>query len=131
MTLWYRAPEILLGSRQYAPPVDVWSIGAIFAEMVNRRPLWPGDSEIDELFRIFRTLGTPDDTVWPGVSALRDYKSTFPRWPRTNLARVVPTLDEVGLDLFTQMLHYDPAKRISCKAAMAHPWFDDLDKSAV
>lgn len=56
VTLWYRAPEILLGQRQYAPAVDIWSIGAIFAEMVNRRPLWPGDSEIDELYRIFRSV---------------------------------------------------------------------------
>ena len=54
VTLWYRAPEILLGQRTYAPAVDMWSIGTIFVEMVNRRPLWPGDSEIDELFRIFR-----------------------------------------------------------------------------
>lgn len=166
VTLWYRAPEILLGARQYAPPVDVWSIGAIFAEMANRRALWPGDSEIDELFRIFRTLGTPDERIWPGVSSLPDFKPTFPRWPRANLARIVrarlpvwlagwlagrlgvvsrsvdhgccyswwlqvPSLDEAGLDLLKQMLAFDPAKRISAKAAMSHPWFDDLDKSAV
>ena len=62
VTLWYRAPEILLGQRQYACPVDIWSIGAIFAEMANRRPLWPGDSEIDELYKIFRTLGTPTES---------------------------------------------------------------------
>jgi cyclin-dependent kinase 2 len=54
VTLWYRAPEILLGSRHYSTPVDVWSVGCIFAEMVNQRPLFPGDSEIDELFKIFR-----------------------------------------------------------------------------
>lgn len=54
VTLWYRAPEILLGSRQYSTPVDVWSVGCIFAEMVNQKPLFPGDSEIDELFKIFR-----------------------------------------------------------------------------
>lgn len=54
MTLWYRAPEILLGSRHYSTPVDVWSVGCIFAEMVTQRPLFPGDSEIDELFKIFR-----------------------------------------------------------------------------
>ena len=54
VTLWYRAPEILLGQRTYAPAVDMWSIGCIFAELVNRKPLWPGDSEIDEIFRIFR-----------------------------------------------------------------------------
>lgn len=54
VTLWYRAPEILLGGKVYSTPVDMWSIGVIFAEMVNKRPLFPGDSEIDELFRIFR-----------------------------------------------------------------------------
>jgi len=54
VTLWYRAPEVLLGSKLYSTPVDMWSIGVIFAEMVNKRPLFPGDSEIDELFRIFR-----------------------------------------------------------------------------
>lgn len=59
VTLWYRAPEILLGSRHYSTPVDVWSVGCIFAEMVNRRPLFPGDSEIDELFKIFRCCFFP------------------------------------------------------------------------
>ena len=54
VTLWYRAPEILLGSNHYSTPVDVWSVGCIFAEMVTQRPLFPGDSEIDELFKIFR-----------------------------------------------------------------------------
>lgn len=54
VTLWYRAPEILLGSIQYSTPVDMWSVGCIFAEMVTRKPLFPGDSEIDEIFRIFR-----------------------------------------------------------------------------
>ena len=60
VTLWYRAPEILLGVRHYSTPVDVWSIGCIFAEMINGKPLFPGDSEIDELFKIFKILGTPN-----------------------------------------------------------------------
>jgi serine/threonine protein kinase len=55
VTLWYRAPEILLGARHYSTPVDVWSVGCIFAEMVNQKALFPGDSEIDELFKIFRS----------------------------------------------------------------------------
>ena len=129
VTLWDRAPEILLGQRTYAPAVDMWSIGTIFVEMLNRRPLWPGDSEIDELFRIFRSLGTPDEDTWPGVSTLPDWKGTFPKWPRRSLRGTCPTLDEVGLDLLTRMLAYQPSKRISAKAALAHPWFDDLDKS--
>lgn len=101
ITLWYRAPEILLGQKAYSPAVDMWSIGTIFAEMVNRRPLWPGDSEIDELFRIFRTLGTPDETVWSGVSSLPDYMPSFPRWPAKAMERVCPTLDKNGIDLLS------------------------------
>ncbi|KAH8945245.1 hypothetical protein BDL97_12G031200 [Sphagnum fallax] len=85
VTLWYRAPEILLGSRHYSTPVDVWSVGCIFAEMVNQRPLFPGDSEIDELFKIFRTLGTPNEETWPGVTSLPDFKSAFPKWPPKGL----------------------------------------------
>lgn len=54
MTLWYRAPEVLLGQSVYAPSVDMWSVGTIFVEMVNKKALWRGDSEVDELFRIFR-----------------------------------------------------------------------------
>ncbi|KAJ5122758.1 hypothetical protein N7526_009695 [Penicillium atrosanguineum] len=77
VTLWYRSPEILLGGRQYSTGVDMWSVGAIFAEMCTRKPLFPGDSEIDEIFKIFRLLGTPDEESWPGVTTLPDYKSTF------------------------------------------------------
>ncbi|KAG6391228.1 hypothetical protein SASPL_148981 [Salvia splendens] len=99
VTLWYRAPEILLGSRHYSTPVDVWSVGCIFAEMVNKHALFPGDSEIDELFRIFRVMGTPTEDTWPGVTSLPDFKSSFPKWPSKDLATVVPNLDSSGLDL--------------------------------
>ncbi len=57
MTLWYRAPEILLGQAVYAPPVDIWSIGTMFVELLTKKALWRGDSEIDELFKIFRYEG--------------------------------------------------------------------------
>ncbi|KAJ6019788.1 hypothetical protein N7522_000496 [Penicillium canescens] len=68
VTLWYRCPEILLGGRQYSTGVDMWSVGTIFAEMYTRKPLFPGDSEIDEIFKIFRVLGTPDEELWPDVT---------------------------------------------------------------
>lgn len=99
VTLWYRAPEILLGSRYYSVPVDIWSLGCIFVEMLTRRALFPGDSEIDQLFRIFRTLGTPDDKVWPGVSKLPDFKPSFPKWPLKSIDHLVPNLDKAGQDL--------------------------------
>lgn len=123
VTLWYRAPEILLGARQYACAVDVWSIGCIFAEMAMRRPLFPGDSEIDELFRIFRVLGTPTETMWCGVTSLPDYKMSFPAWRSHPLSESVSGLDALGLNLLEVMLQYEPAKRISASAAMEHPYF--------
>ncbi|RQM20543.1 hypothetical protein B5M09_009565 [Aphanomyces astaci] len=105
VTLWYRAPEILLGGSHYATSVDIWSIGCIFAEMFNRKPLLKrlcvdaGDSEIDELFRIFRVLGTPDDHMWPGVSSLPDFKTSFPKWQPQPWMDIVPSLDACGMDL--------------------------------
>ncbi|KAL6649092.1 hypothetical protein ACP70R_013316 [Stipagrostis hirtigluma subsp. patula] len=127
VTLWYRAPEILLGSRQYSTPVDVWSVGCIFAEMVNQKPLFPGDSEIDELFRIFRVLGTPNEQTWPGVSSLPDFKSAFPKWQAQDLASVVPNLEPAGLDLLSKMLRYEPSKRITARQALEHEYFKDLE----
>ncbi|XP_020638504.2 cyclin-dependent kinase 2 isoform X1 [Pogona vitticeps] len=129
VTLWYRAPEILLGCKYYSTAVDIWSLGCIFAEMLTRRALFPGDSEIDQLFRIFRTLGTPDETVWPGVTSMPDYKSSFPKWARQDFSKVVPPLDEEGRKLLAQMLHYDPNKRISAKTALSHPFFRDVTKA--
>eukprot|EP00457_Paulinella_chromatophora_P005353 gb/GEZN01005370.1/.p1 GENE.gb/GEZN01005370.1/~~gb/GEZN01005370.1/.p1 ORF type:complete len:334 (+),score=36.01 gb/GEZN01005370.1/:143-1144(+) len=128
VTLWYRAPEILLGGKQYSTPVDIWSIGCIFAEMVNRLPLFPGDSEIDQLYRIFRLLGTPTEATWPGVSQYKDHKSTFPQWTSTPLGETVRGLDSLGLDLLSKMLIYEPTKRISAREALKHPYFDDLNK---
>jgi serine/threonine protein kinase len=96
VTLWYRAPEILLGGKQYSTPVDIWSIGCIMVEVrpcslellthilfktATKKPLFPGDSEIDQLYKIFKVLGTPNERMWPGVTELPDFKLTFPNWP--------------------------------------------------
>ncbi|XP_032995246.1 cyclin-dependent kinase 3 isoform X1 [Lacerta agilis] len=123
VTLWYRAPEILLGCKFYSTAVDIWSIGCIFAEMVTRKALFPGDSEIDQLFRIFRTLGTPTESSWPGVTQLPDYKGNFPKWPRKDMKVLIPNLDRDGRDLLMQLLLYDPNRRISAKAALTHQYF--------
>ncbi|KAK7507239.1 hypothetical protein BaRGS_00001174 [Batillaria attramentaria] len=131
VTLWYRAPEILMGSARYSTPVDIWSIGCMFGEMINRRPIFHGDSEIDQLFRIFRTLGTPTEDDWPGVSQLPDYKPNFPCWKGSQLHTSVKTLDNLGMDLLQKMLIYDPVNRISAKAIIRHPYFSNLDKSVL
>jgi len=131
VTLWYRAPEVLLGSQRYSMPVDIWSIGCIFAEMASKKPLFHGDSEIDQLFRVFRILGTPTEDNWKGVTELPDYKPSFPKWKDSKLASTTKNVDGDGLDLLQQMLIYDPARRIIAKAIMQHKYFDDLDKSTL
>ncbi|CAL1398440.1 unnamed protein product [Linum trigynum] len=128
VTLWYRAPEVLLGSTHYSTAVDMWSVGCIFAEMVRRQALFPGDSEFQQLLHIFRLLGTPTEKDWPGVTSLRDWH-VYPQWEPQNFARAVPSLGPDGLDLLSKMLKYNPAERISAKAAMDHPYFELLDKS--
>jgi len=131
VTLWYRAPEVLLGSSRYSCPVDIWSLGAIFAEMVTKRPLFHGDSEIDQLFRIFRILTTPTEDTWPGVSQLPDYKPNFPCWTTDSLESSVHDMEADGIDLLRQTLVYDPTRRMSAKEALKHPYFNDLDKSSL
>lgn len=132
VTLWYRAPEILLGSQRYSIATDIWSIGCIFAEMVTKKPLFHGDSEIDQLFRIFRTLTTPTEDSWKGVTSLPDYKNTFPKWTDENqLGNSVKQMDPDALDLLKKMLIYDPVDRISAKAILRHRYFNDLDKSGL
>ena len=127
VTLWYRAPEILLGSALYSTPVDMWSIGCIFAELVRKTPMFPGESEVQQLLHIFKVLGTPDESVWPGVSKLKDWHE-FPQWKPQNLKTFFPTLEPEGLDLLQRCLVYDPKERISAKEAMAHPFFRDIVK---
>ncbi|KAF6022664.1 CDK3 [Bugula neritina] len=123
VTLWYRPPEILMGDKIYSTAVDIWSIGCIFVELATKKPLFPGDSEIDQLFRIFRTLGTPDETTWPGVTKLPDYKKKFPKWPKDDLRSLVPRLDSDAHELLMNMLTYEPGQRISAKQALSQPYF--------
>ena len=128
VTLWYRAPEILLGEKHYTPAVDMWSVGCIFAELAKGKVVFRGDSEIGQLFEIFQVLGTPNDMneLWPGVSKLPDYRDAFPKWHAKDLQQVLPQMDPLGVDLLSQMLRYHPAERISAKEAMKHPYFADM-----
>ncbi|GAB1609939.1 cyclin-dependent kinase 1-like [Argonauta hians] len=133
VTLWYRAPEILLGHQRYSTALDIWSIGCIFAEMITKRPFFNGDSEIDQLFRIFRTLSTPNEETWPGVTSFPDYKASFPQWKANNLESALSTdiaMEPAGMDLLQKMLTYDPPKRIAAKHAINHSYFDDLEDTS-
>ena len=96
----YRAPDVLLGSRKYSTPVDIWSIGCIFAEMINGNPLFTGTSEDTQLDIIFRHLGTPDESIFPGISELPDWRSDFPNYPPPDSLHVlVPNLEQSGVEL--------------------------------
>ncbi|GAA5997810.1 uncharacterized protein JCM10292_006830 [Rhodotorula paludigena] len=123
ITLWYRPLEVLLGGRHYTTAVDVWSCATIFAEMASGLPLVPGDSEIDQIFRIFRLMGTPTEQTWPGLVQMPDYKPSFPNWRAADLRKVLPEMDDRALHLLNAMLQIDPERRMSAKSALRHPYF--------
>jgi len=129
VTLWYRSPEILLGQPRYSTPVDIWSAGCILAEMATKTPLFPGDSEIDQIFRVFRTLGTPTEATWAGVTKLPEFQPSFPKHPPQPLGKMLPQLEPAGIDLLEKMLQYEPSSRISAKSCLEHPYFSDLPKN--
>lgn len=125
MTLWYRAPEILLGSSGYSTAIDIWALGCIFIEIVTKIPVFTGDSEFDQIYRIFKVLGTPTEEDWPGIKNFKNYQSMIPVYVKRALTESIPNLklDEQGLDLLSRMLIYDPSKRITAKSALDHPFF--------
>jgi serine/threonine protein kinase len=132
VTVWYRAPEILLGSAIYSVPVDLWSVGCVLAEMATGAPLFAGDSEIDTIFKIFQKLGTPTEADWPGLSELPDFKPSFPKWPARGWESIGNTAAQVGpdgIDLLRKLTCYDPKRRWSARKAMGHPYFQDVDRS--
>jgi len=126
VTLWYRAPDVLLGSRTYNTSIDIWSAGCIMAEMYTGRPLFPGTTNEDQLQKIFRIMGTPSERSWPGISQFPEYKSNFHVYATQDLRMFLPQIDQVGLDLISRMLQLRPEMRISALEALGHQWFRDL-----
>jgi serine/threonine protein kinase len=129
LTLWYRGPEILLGTQEYCKPVDIWSVGCIFAELCLGQPIFQGESDIDQLMKIFKTLGTPDEDIWPDITTLPFYKDTFPKYPANKLEDLISNLDSDGINLLNKMLTYDPNQRISAKEALKHNYFKSMKKT--
>ncbi|CAI2376954.1 unnamed protein product [Moneuplotes crassus] len=125
VTLWYRPPDILFGSKTYSTHIDMWSVGCIFAEMVSGHPMFKGEDEKDQLDKIFKIKGTPDPDKWTGMHELPLYdgmKDELPQYDPKDISEFVPTLDETGLDLLEQMLQCDPMCRITAADALDHPF---------
>jgi len=140
VTLWYRAPEILLGG-PYNISSDMWSAGIIFAELLTKNCPFQGKIEVEQLQRIYDLCGVPDEKTWPEVSQMKNYKLFMPeKIPQNRLKteiEQISKLDEYGVDLLLKMLELNPNKRISVEEALNHPYFlqepsmckeDDLPK---
>ncbi|KAL0797922.1 hypothetical protein Bca101_053096 [Brassica carinata] len=119
---WYRAPELLFGAKKYGAAVDVWAAGCIFAELLLRRPFLQGNSDIDQLSKIFAAFGTPKAAQWPDMKNLPDYVE-YQFVPAPCLRSLFPTVSEDALDLLSRMFTYDPKARISVKQALEHRYF--------
>ncbi|TKC49665.1 hypothetical protein EI555_011206, partial [Monodon monoceros] len=126
VTLWYRPPDVLLGSSEYSTQIDM-GVGCIFFEMASGRPLFPGSTVEDELHLIFRLLGTPSQETWPGVSSNDEFKNyNFPKYKPQPLINHAPRLDSEGIELITKFLQYESKKRVSAEEAMKHVYFRSL-----
>ncbi|KAI4561008.1 hypothetical protein MJG53_017637 [Ovis ammon polii x Ovis aries] len=111
-TRWYRAPEVLLRSSAYSSPIDVWAVGSIMAELYTLRPLFPGTSEVDEIFKICQVLGTPKKSDWPeGYQLASSMNFRFPQCVPINLKTLIPNASNEAIQLMTEMLNWDPKKR--------------------
>eukprot|EP01060_Flectonema_neradi_P016782 TRINITY_DN2341_c0_g3_i1.p1 TRINITY_DN2341_c0_g3~~TRINITY_DN2341_c0_g3_i1.p1 ORF type:complete len:309 (+),score=50.17 TRINITY_DN2341_c0_g3_i1:87-1013(+) len=133
VTLWYRAPDVLLGSNHYGPGVDLWAVGCIFCEMVTGKALVTGRTDSDQLGRIFKFLGTPDTTIWPSMrsypnSKMLDEKEfpTFKPGSHVEYFASVPfkTLGADGVELIKRFLRYEPSQRITAVDALASSFFN-------
>lgn len=127
VTLWYRCPELLLGVKKYSTAVDMWSVGTIFGELMLLKALFPGKNEKDQLDKIFKDLGTPNEKIWPGWKDLPlTNKMNFPEFPYNTLrSRFGSYLSDNGFELINKLLTYDPSRRISAEDALNHVFFKE------
>lgn len=128
-TRWYRAPELLVGDTQYGPAVDVWAIGCVTAELMRGEALWPGKSDVDQLYLIRKTLG---DLIPRHVQIFRsnDFFAgvTIPETEITDpLSGKIPRhVEDTGFDFLRKCLDKDPQKRPNCDLLLRHPYFNNV-----
>ncbi|XP_058789815.1 cyclin-dependent kinase 20-like [Phymastichus coffea] len=123
-TRWYRAPELLYGARFYTSAIDMWAVGCIFGEMLNNSPLFPGESDIEQLAIVLGHLGSPTAESWPELSSLPDYnKITFPYHKGILWERIIPDAQPEAIELVKIILIYDSSKRLTAEQALCHEYF--------
>lgn len=128
VTRWYRAPELLLNSSDYTAAIDVWSVGCIFMELMNRKPLFPGRDHVNQMRLLTELRGTPteSDLGFLQNEDARRFLRQLPPMPRQPLAAIFPHVHPLGIDLIEKMLTFDPTKRITAEDALAHPYLARL-----
>ncbi|PCH43934.1 kinase-like protein [Wolfiporia cocos MD-104 SS10] len=142
VTIWYRAPELLLGAKHYNKAVDVWAVGCVMAELASLRPIFKGEEakldskknvpfQKDQILKIFEVLGTPNEDEWPGVKDLPEYQNMkrldvyqnrLSDWCHSRIR------SKEGFDLLRQLFAYDPDSRLTAKEALQHKWFQEDPK---
>ncbi|KAI8987018.1 kinase-like domain-containing protein, partial [Pilobolus umbonatus] len=122
VTRWYRSPELLFGAREYSYAVDIWAVGCIFAELMLRTPYLAGESDMDQLTKIFHALGTPTEADWPGMTSLPDFIQ-FKSFPKVPLRQYFTAAGSDALSLLEQMLVFDPNKRWTAEECLSHSYF--------
>lgn len=151
VTLWYRAPELLLGVKTYSTSIDIWSLGCTFAEMATKEVLFSGSSEIEQLKHIFKyrktqklffaflvlfycfsILKAPTEETWPGVTNLHSYKAAHFTQNIYRLHTVMgDTLNTDEITMLEDMLIYNPTMRATAANLIKNKYFDDVDINTV
>ncbi|VDM96831.1 unnamed protein product [Onchocerca ochengi] len=125
VTRWYRAPELLYAAHSYGVGIDMWSVGCIIAELLLRVPIFPGESDIDQLVKIYSVLGTPTGEDWPGLEEFPDFITIKPM-PAVPLKSVFTAAGDDLIELIYQCLRFDPNKRWNATQALRSYYFQSM-----